>query len=284
MRRALHMADGWFRTLKRTHLYFIRIKRDFRRNAKAMASLSSPGAESLRNLTLREGGAGGGLEEYKLLEKSLREFGSLWDENEDMEMLDAGDGEERRPETGSSIPSGEPMDTSIAPDAIRQERWNAINTVAAAASQQHAANGATTYGPGGIPISNPSPEQPKPPQLPAHSPVLSPPGSASAASNTPYDRPTGFTPIQHQQHAHGSAADPYSTHQTAYTSASSFSPPSQEAWLDNLDTRFGGDDIAAFVAGTNWEDWAAMAQPSGEQGVSGWLSAVWMGAPAPGRS
>ncbi|KKY16278.1 putative c6 transcription factor [Diplodia seriata] len=278
MRRALHMADGWFRTLKRVHVYYIRIKKDFRRNAKATASLS-PGAESLRNLTLREGGAGGGLEEYKLLEKSLREFGSLWDENEDLDMLDAGD-EERRPDTSSSMPSGEPMDTSNAPDAIRQERWNAINTVAAAASQQNAANGATTYGPGRIPISNPSPEQSKPPQLPGHSPILSPPGSASAASNTPYDRPSGFTPIQHQQHPHSNPADPYGTHQPAYTSASSFSPTSQEAWLDNLDTRFGGDDIAAFIAGTNWEDWAAMAQP-GEQGVSGWLSAVWMGAPGP---
>ncbi|KAB2574991.1 hypothetical protein BFW01_g12016 [Lasiodiplodia theobromae] len=278
MRRALHMADGWFRTLKRVHVYYIRIKKDFRRNAKAMASLS-PGAESLRSLTLREGGPGGGLEEYKLLEKSLREFGSLWDEGEDLEMLDAGD-EERRPDTSSSIPPGEAMDTSNAPDAIRQERWNAINTVAAAASQQNAANGATTYGPGRIPISNPSPEQQKPPQLPGHSPILSPPGSASAASNTPYDRPSGFTPIQHQQHPHANPADSYGTHQPSYTSASSFSPASQEAWLDSLDTRFGGDDIAAFVAGTNWEDWAAMAQP-GEQGVSGWLSAVWMGAPGP---
>lgn len=274
------MADGWFRTLKRVHVYYIRIKKDFRRNAKAMAGLSPPGAESLRNLTLREGGSGGGLEEYKLLEKSLREFGSFWDENEDMEMWDAADGEERRPDTSSSILQGDPMDTSSAPDAIRHERWNAINTVAAAASQQNAANGGTTYGPGGIPISNPSPEQQKPAQLPGHSPILSPPGSASAASNTPYDRPAGFTSIQHQQHSHASAADPYSTHHTAYTSASSFSPASQEAWLDSLDTRFGGDDIAAFVAGTNWEDWAAMAQP-GEQAVSGWLSAVWMGAPGP---
>ncbi|EKG19574.1 hypothetical protein MPH_03438 [Macrophomina phaseolina MS6] len=282
MRRALHMADGWFSTLKRVHVYYIRIKKDFRRNARAMASLSSPGAESLRSLTLREGGAGGGLEEYKLLEKSLREFGSLWDENEDMEMLDAGDADERRPETGSSVPSGDAMDTSNGPDAVRQERWNAINTVAAAASQQNATNGGTTYGPGGIPISNPSPEQSKPPQLPGHSPILSPPGSASAASNTPYDRPTGFTPIQHQQqHPYGGAADPYGAHHPTYTSASPFAPASQEAWLDNLDTRFGGDDIAAFVAGTNWEDWAAMAQPSGEQGVSGWLSAVWMGAPGP---
>lgn len=47
----------------------------------------------------------------------------------------------------------------------------------------------------------------------------------------------------------------------------------KENWLNNLDTRFGGDDVAAFVAGNNWEDWALMAATA--QGAGGWLSAVW---------
>jgi hypothetical protein len=39
-----------------------------------------------------------------------------------------------------------------------------------------------------------------------------------------------------------------------------------EDWLNNLDTRFGGDDLAAFVAGNSWSEFG---------GMGGWLSTVW---------
>ena len=46
----------------------------------------------------------------------------------------------------------------------------------------------------------------------------------------------------------------------------------EQNWLDSLETRFSGDDIAAFVEGNDWQDWAGMAA---NQPNPGWLSAVW---------
>jgi len=54
-----------------------------------------------------------------------------------------------------------------------------------------------------------------------------------------------------------------------------WSPATKETWLNNLETRFGGDDVAAFVAGNNWEDWASI---TGNKEQGGWLSTVWGGA------
>lgn len=48
----------------------------------------------------------------------------------------------------------------------------------------------------------------------------------------------------------------------------------KEAWLNNLNTRLSGDDVAAFVDGSSWEDWAAKAG-NGDRRVRGWLSTVW---------
>ena len=138
------MADGWFKTIRRVHLYFVRLKKDFQRNTRNLEASSESGssAESARYRSLREGGSGGGLEEYKLLEKILKEFGSL--EDEDQDMLDAdsdgvarlGHGLDETSESGSAAIKSETMDLAEGtPESasIRQERWNAINSVAAAA-------------------------------------------------------------------------------------------------------------------------------------------------------
>ncbi|KAK5160818.1 hypothetical protein LTR16_012343, partial [Cryomyces antarcticus] len=89
MRRRLKMADGWFRTIRRMHHYYIRMKKDYRKNTLADNGVSGGRDESPehhRRLSLREGGPGGGLEGYKLLEKTLKDLGSL--EDEDLEMVD----------------------------------------------------------------------------------------------------------------------------------------------------------------------------------------------------
>ena len=54
----------------------------------------------------------------------------------------------------------------------------------------------------------------------------------------------------------------------------------KEAWLNNLDTRLGGDDIAAFVDGGELADWTNMASQRGYGG--GWLTTVWGGGAAGG--
>jgi len=64
------MACGWSFWIDRLHRYYEGIKRDYDSSIRA---LGGPSSEHQRSL--REGGLGGGLEEYKLLEKELKDFG-----------------------------------------------------------------------------------------------------------------------------------------------------------------------------------------------------------------
>lgn len=87
MRPKLHMADGWFKTINKMHKYFRRLKSDYKKSSHAMESSSEGDSPvSTRHLSLREGGTGGGLSEFRLLERTLQEFGNL--EDEDVEMAD----------------------------------------------------------------------------------------------------------------------------------------------------------------------------------------------------
>ena len=309
MRKRLQMADGWFKTIRRVHLYFIRMKKDFYRNTRSLEASSESGnsPESYRHLSLREGGTGGGLEEYKLLEKILKEFGSLEAEDHDMPDADAdtaasrlGQGLDEGSDAGSAAVMSEGMDIPEGtPDSasVRQERWNAINSVAAAASQRaESGNGTpilsngTMQAPGVHPHANHFQVGGQSPQK--HQ-LLSPTQSSAMAQR----EQGGFNQGTPEQHQYGSPPAnpglaqtfPGSTDQARQASLSlqqqlqpqhppqqptttaAWSPATKEMWLNSLETRFGGDDVAAFVAG---EDWAGMA--AREQG--GWLSAVWGGA------
>ncbi|KAJ9648157.1 hypothetical protein H2199_001935 [Coniosporium tulheliwenetii] len=279
MRPRLQMADGWFRTIRRCHTYFTRIKKDFRRNAKALADSGHP-PEYYRQLSLREGGVGGGLEEYRLLERTLQEFGNLQDEDD---MPDAADEDPvgltrsmyDENEEGSAAVRSETMDLQEpAPDSagLRHERWNAINTVAAAASAN--VPGLT---PSASTVSTPQSQsqsqynisqsgvryhQSGAPYTASPSNSLSTPATTIPHALPMYSHifPTAQDSTQHaslslQQQLHPPAPQPQPPPPTS-------APPSwseKENWLNNLDTRFGGDDIAAFVAGNNWEDWASSA-------------------------
>ncbi|KAK4982734.1 hypothetical protein LTR50_007602 [Elasticomyces elasticus] len=325
MRPRLQMADGWFKTIKRMHTYFNRIKKDYRKNIRTLAACSSESEGSpvsTRRLSLREGGTGGGLEEYKLLERVLRDFGNL--EDEDYEMKDAEhadrskgtDGTFDESDTGSGAVKSEdePMN-----DHTRQERWHAINTVAAAASHTPMANPPVSKTDGAYsgqwqqptmqssapsqqylqinnfrPYSAPQ-EHLRGPSQGAIPPQSGSPGSytASTTSQTSpsFDR-NGYpyTPqsqAQYASQAHSGFAalqgiHAYATSQSAANP--SMQPPPQpqppvwdlaakENWLNSLDTRLGGDDIAAFVDGGEWQDWVGLAASQGFGG--GWLSAVW---------
>jgi hypothetical protein len=72
------MACGWSFWIHRLHRYFQGIKQDHNRS---IMELNLPSSEyqrrvaAARELSLREGGHGGGLDEYKLLEKELKDFG-----------------------------------------------------------------------------------------------------------------------------------------------------------------------------------------------------------------
>ncbi|OCK85967.1 hypothetical protein K432DRAFT_202969 [Lepidopterella palustris CBS 459.81] len=287
MRKRLQMADGWFKTIRRVHLYFVRMKKDFHRNTRALETSSESGnsPESYKHLSLREGGSGGGLEEYKLLEKILKEFGSLEDEDLDMPDADAetvgsrlGLGLDDGSDTGSAAIKSEGMDRAEGtPDSasIRQERWNAINTVAAAASHRsEGGNGTPGIPNGAMPApsvySHPNNFHVGGQQSPAHPSAISQLEQVSYSHTMPgknqYSSPTN-------NQLHGLPYSNATDESRPQPPQAAWSPTTKEIWLNNLDTRFGGDDVAAFVAGNSWEDWAGIAAK--EQG--GWLSTVWGG-------
>lgn len=132
------MADGWFKTINRCHMYMRRMRRDYRKNtASAEGTSESDGSPiSTRHLSLREGGSGGGLDEYKLLERTLKEFGNL--EDQDVDMRDADQPAGSRPfdavyddsGSGTTVKSEEADHRNANGGDSRQPEsgpWNAIN-------------------------------------------------------------------------------------------------------------------------------------------------------------
>lgn len=139
MRSKVKMADGWFRTINRMYQYFRQLKRDYKRNVAAMenSSESESSPISTRHLSLREGGIGGGLDEFRLLERTLHDFGNLEDQ------IDATDNG-RRPtskqfdtlhddaqsHSGTTVKSEEAETRAGAPtQRASSGPWNAINAV-----------------------------------------------------------------------------------------------------------------------------------------------------------
>lgn len=83
MRQRLTMAAGWFRTLNRLHSYFVKVKKDFRAHSRKSDTIPpADGVDGQANgiRPVREGGMGGGLDEFKLLEKLFLEFGNIEDQ------------------------------------------------------------------------------------------------------------------------------------------------------------------------------------------------------------
>ncbi|KAF2766285.1 hypothetical protein EJ03DRAFT_182577 [Teratosphaeria nubilosa] len=145
MRPKLHIADGWFITINRMHRYFLRMKKEYRKNVAESEAPASDGNESpcsTRHLSVREGGQGGGLDEFRLIERTLQDFGAL--EDQDVEMTDAlrrsVQGADTLYEEGSNGTTVKSEDDARAADPSRPEGgpWNAINSVAGAPSSRQA--------------------------------------------------------------------------------------------------------------------------------------------------
>lgn len=331
------------------HRYYDKIIKDYKRNTRAWIETTGPEDHDRpplgRHLSLREGGLGGGLEEYKLLEKTLKEFGDLQDE--DVDSIDgevlarrkgmSPDGTEVSEVGSNKVKSDAPECMGHAGDsaASRRDGWAAVNVVVPSPQPSQTTDSlnmtkalppASPYAPSRPPVPD-SPQAPVPPYpynaslhtsvpsqpAPAASPTspsLMSPGSHTASTPSfasPYYKPEYMN--QHQQtsnqptHPHQAPPvhssiqqsplpTPLSQHNTPNglslpTSSnndrpaiSNSDPPgcwnveAKETWLNSLHTRFGGDDVAAFVDGSSWEDWAAMAGNS-TGGVGSWLSTVW---------
>ncbi|KAI9797455.1 MAG: hypothetical protein M1833_005495 [Piccolia ochrophora] len=321
MRSRLKMADGWWRIVTRMHPYFRRMKQDYYRNTKALASTTSDSDGSparSRHLSLREGGGGGGLEEYKLLEKTLKDFGSLQEDDIDVQSID--EPRTSPADVGSPSDSGSITVKSEAMEGVEAtpdpgvrgssgDGWIAINSVAANEAPCHPVGdtpvtGISTavpslpansaYADGVVPHPSYSTRLDQPNPMPYPPPVLSSSQSTPTASlNSPMQRSDASSYQSHLRYSNiGSPQQGYghagvqmylpdgpghhaAPNGAALPSAPAWNPTTKEDWLNNLNTQLGGDDVAAFVEGSSWEEW-----PSSSSGTGGWLQTVWGVGPA----
>jgi len=273
MRLSLRMADGWVKTISRVHRYYKRVKKEFDRGSKHMnQSTGQPSSNEGSFVAHWDGGLGGGPDEYKIFERTLRDFGSF--EDEDTEMTDAPEYGSAR--AGSSVASAgvkneimrmhESSPESVA-NAARADRWNAINNSAAAAHPVEPTSngtGISHYQPPTMPSGATTPSQP----------ASFPPNTYSnASSHTSPRSPAGFGQSNFPHHP----PPPHNVSQEQLlppiqVQAQAVLPPqpvwtakTRDAWLKNLGTAFMGDDIAAFIEGR---------MPS-SSGNPGWLTTVW---------
>lgn len=261
MRPKLHMADGWFKTINRMHRYFRRLKSDYRKSSQAMESSSEGDSPvSTRHLSLREGGSGGGLDEFRLLERTLQEFGNL--EDEDVEMADYQqndskplDGVYDDSSAASEVKSEGPAErpNGVEPPKTEAGAWSAINSGPGAAPPSRQPSISTPVSqfrsyesyPQQHQHQHPTPPQTHPPQ-PAHphgynNPInnfrpaysetaagarssLTSPASHSAAGTTPSHSHSQPSPPFERQSSH------MSHHQPAVHPQNHHQPSNYQSW------------------------------------------------------
>ncbi|KAJ6089620.1 hypothetical protein N7467_004836 [Penicillium canescens] len=178
MRPRLKMAVGWFRTLNRLHTYFSKTKRDFRRISRnrldSMSDASDHAPNGIR--PLREGGLGGGLEEFKMLEKLFLDFGSIEDQLPESGMDD----------DGIAVPANESV---FERTNLSDAGSNAVRSETGDPGDQML-DGAGGRRESWVPINSPG----LPPGLPLHDgdrrPSLPLPNSRPMPSGSPYSLPS----------------------------------------------------------------------------------------------
>ena len=315
MRPRLKMAAGWFRTLNRLHSYFSKVKRDFRRNSRR-GDMLPPDAIDPHNVNgirpVREGGSGGGLEEFKLLEKLFLEFGSIDDQLTDGSGNEEdGDRATNVSDTGSNHIRSDPGDLGEGPlegAGGRRESWVPVNSPGlplpsldangerrpslplppgrSLQSQSPFSLPSLQHHPDGSQYNNSSPTLPSLAPSSAYGglPNTSTPASSarlqpinswlnSRSQPPPASYSQSLPPISAAAPAHGLPMLP----PPGSIGHPGASPP---ATLDGLETfnslwstSLGGDDVLAFLEGSECTQYPSAAS---EVGVpAGWLSTVW---------
>ena len=273
------MACGWSVWITRMERYFVNIKKD---HYRSIGALGLPSSEHQRRqakakeLSLREGGHGGGLEEYKLLEKELKDFGpsleqDRYDSPERISPFSATNGS--RPATHIKA---EPLASGHARSASRNgtdNGWVTVNTTAPPSNgsvaeeytpsnkgyvNHHASpkNTATYY----------TPNSTYPASSAQHS--VYPRPANGTANSTPYDHPTQSSP------------ETYKPGPLASTSSGAWASPmpSPENAFRDLEAIPMPCDVEAFGIGTVMENWgygvddgmgASFMHPLGGWGAQG---------------
>ena len=323
MRPRLPMAANWFRTIEKVLQYYKRIIDDYGRNTQALADgglVNNVGSQNMqKQLSLRQGGLGGGVEGYKLLEKTLKEFGSI--EDEDMETLihEGSHGDPRSTFTNSR--TGDP---AARIDGRTSENWTAINGIVNGDRNHSILANKTDATPENVysKFSDKEYNTRHPNEVYSQSPVYpqsrftapspNPPPLISPGSNTvstpsistsPYPksqvfpdhlnrRHTVHTSLAQQPHVPSHHPQRFFGPQPSASLSLHHAPSSNtmllesdhpplptnwnqevhEIWLNSFKTQLGGEDVAAFQEGSDWEE--SILAGDG-QGGSGWLHEVW---------
>ncbi|KAJ5123587.1 Transcription factor [Penicillium atrosanguineum] len=309
MRPRLKMAVGWFRTLNRLHSYFSKVKRDYRRYSRnRLDSMSDASDHGMTNgvRTIREGG--GGLEEFKLLEKIFLDFGSIEDhldgDDDATAIAIAGDLlPERIPsDAGSNAVKselGDPTDQSLDGAGGRRESWVPVNSPGFPPPSLDGDRRPSLPLPNSRPMPSQSPYSlpslqqhhpdgamytSSPPNLPSIAATTQPPSQYLTATSNRLQPITSWLPSRPS-----APPPPYSQSLPPINAATSVpvlpppgsvtlapSPPltsTEGPDLSVLSTSLGGDDVLAFLDGSEWS--MSLNAPS-EIGIpAGWLSTVW---------
>ncbi|KIV98897.1 uncharacterized protein PV09_09343 [Verruconis gallopava] len=276
MRRRLKMADGWFKTINRVHRYYVRVKKDFLRNVRVLGGPSTaPGP-----LSIREGGVGGGLEEFRMIEATLRELGTS--DDHDVEMTDAHDPEASKADSSVDAASvGVKSEHQLGSDkhveksSVRTDQWNAINASSGPIQAGNAQPTSEGSHHGAQSSTTTSPATTTAPYRPSYN------GSSQTASVvSPGYSKHQIPPYQAKPAVTGPAIQASVTLQNQIQAPALPPPPTMtaeqtDAWLRSLDTAFAGDDLTAFVEGLDLRPWAEEAGKSLRSGS--WLTTVWTG-------
>lgn len=294
-RSRLQMGNGWFHTVKRAYQFYSHLRQTwfdsaarlpgsvFHDQSIATAQLHPPDAESTR----------------VLLERTLRDLDTLPESDVDMPDVQHSGGDnnsmaiqapdsdtggatklESFPSMGAAGNGGDAQQAQA--HAQQEERWNAINSVAAAAiAKQQSTPTQPSNGQFRNFFSAQTPSSSSPsasyPQhsfrsYPEASPLHVQTPSAWTTSNGVKDALAGI-------HAYAAKDGPapgdgmvISTHNPLHHRQSEKEIKDPEAWLSALEKHFSADDLAAFVDGMEMGEYAAK---SGRQSSPGWLASVW---------
>ncbi|GAB7346824.1 hypothetical protein MBLNU459_g1917t4 [Dothideomycetes sp. NU459] len=297
-RPRLQMGEGWFQTVKRTYRLYSQLRQTwvdsaarlpgsvFHDQSIATAQLHPPDAESTR----------------VLLERTLRELDSRPDADADAEMTDvqqgavdgtAGTNQRAETDLGSpfkgdqlppiAVPGNATDPQQAQAHAQQEERWNAINSVAAAASAIVKQQSTPTQSSNGHyrnffssqTTSSASPSA----NYPQHGFRSYAESSPSQAQTCPsWTTSNGGREALPGIHAYAVANEGSTSDAGGDTGGqlkgrtSDKEVKDAETWLGSVEKHFGGDDVAAFVDGVEMGEYAAKTSGMGR---GGWMSSVW---------
>ena len=160
------------------------------------------------------------------------------------------------PPLSASQPQAQPSSTTYSSQPNYAHQINSFRPAAAAASSPPSSTHRRPFAASTDPSKPPHPWTPDHPGATA-SHDMGPPPSAPMSMST-----TTATPA-----APGASADP--------SPSSTTREDGRERWLRARQVPFGGDDVAAFVDGTEVREWVRRAEAQGLGGS--WLVAVWRG-------